>query len=147
MLGVAEAGIYAAAYGLVSRPFLMLGQTVELTIRPIYQAQVALEPSSDAAKRLLAAWVIVVMSVGSLGAATIAFWSDELSSLLLGREYRSGAALMPWIAFGYVLLVTSYAFEKSMSCAWQIGLDTADTGFPQAQSGWSPRSLAFLGWG
>ena len=112
MLGVAEAGIYAAAYGLVSRPFLMLGQTVELTIRPIYQAQVALEPSSDAAKRLLAAWVIVVMSVGSLGAATIAFWSDELSSLLLGREYRSGAALMPWIAFGYVLLVTSYAFER-----------------------------------
>jgi hypothetical protein len=39
MIDLAAVGIYSAMYGLVSRPFLLTGTTVELTLRPVlYQA-------------------------------------------------------------------------------------------------------------
>lgn len=41
MLGLYDAGIYAASYGLASRPFLMLSGVVELTMRPVLQNAVA----------------------------------------------------------------------------------------------------------
>ncbi len=39
-LSVADAGIYAAVYGLASRAFLSWGQALELVARPIYQSAV-----------------------------------------------------------------------------------------------------------
>ena len=58
VLGLGAAGIYAAAYGLASRPFLLLGTITEATLRqPVYMA--FSNPHSQDGKRLLASWVAV----------------------------------------------------------------------------------------
>lgn len=110
-LGVAEVGIYAAAYALVSRPFLMLGHVIELTLRPRYMAAVAGRMRGKA-KRIFNVWLaLTTIAAGTVLTLVFAF-SDWLAGMFLGESFRAGAALMPWIALGYCLLVISYVFEK-----------------------------------
>jgi O-antigen/teichoic acid export membrane protein len=111
LLSLADAGIYVAAYGLASRPFLMLGQSIELLVRPVYQAAL-LETPADRANRLVARWLAAVGTIGSLGVVVVAVWRVELAELLLGEQFRAGADLMPWIAAGYWLLGMSQVFER-----------------------------------
>jgi O-antigen/teichoic acid export membrane protein len=35
-----------------------------------------------------------------------------VAALLVGKSFRSGSALMPWIGAGYALRATSYVFER-----------------------------------
>lgn len=111
MLGLAQAGIYVAAYGLVSRPFLMMGHIMELTLRPVYQNAVA---RNDLAKanRVLNTWLLLLVPVLSLGFFVVLGWHAQIAALLLGEKFRSGSHLMPWIAGGYAILVVSYVYEQ-----------------------------------
>lgn len=110
-LGVAEVGIYAAAYALVSRPFLMLGHVIELTLRPRYMAAVA-QRNFSKARKIFHAWLVLTTLVIGTTLILVFLFSDWLATLFLGKSFREGAALMPWIALGYSLLVISYVFEK-----------------------------------
>jgi O-antigen/teichoic acid export membrane protein len=111
LLTVADAGVYAASYGLVSRPFLMLGQSIELTIRPVYQAAVT-AGDTPRATRLLRTWFTMVLGAGATGVVLTAILQEWLAGLLLGPAFRTGARLMPWIAAGYALLVLAHVFER-----------------------------------
>jgi O-antigen/teichoic acid export membrane protein len=111
ILGLEEAGIYAAVYGLVSRPFLLLGRVVELTLRPVYQTAVS-QRNHQKARKAINSWLIVTIISTTLGFVLILVLHKQLAFILLGERYRVGAEFMPWIAGGYVLLVTSYVFEK-----------------------------------
>jgi O-antigen/teichoic acid export membrane protein len=111
LLGVADAGIYAAVYGLSCLPFLILNGTVEQALRPIYQTAVT-RGESARARRILRMWLTVVVGVGSLGVRLYLFGHDILASLFVGRSYRGAAALMPWIAAGYAIRAASYVFER-----------------------------------
>jgi O-antigen/teichoic acid export membrane protein len=110
-LGLKEAGIYAAAYGLVSRPFLMLGHVVELTLRPLYQNAVS-HHNHGHARKILSAWMALLTVTAGVGLTAIILWHDQIAALLLGEQYRSGAKLLPWIAGGYYLLIVSYVYER-----------------------------------
>ena len=110
-LSLADAGVYAAAYGIASRPFLMLGQVIELAVRPVYQAAVSAGQRSKANK-LLQYWFILVCVAGICGVLLLNLWRDDLAALLLGVEYRRGAVLMPWIAAGYVVLSAAQVFQR-----------------------------------
>ncbi len=144
-LTVADAGIYAAAYGLVSRPFLMLGQTVELTLRPLYQAAVT-AGDTPRADRLLRTWFLAVSSAGLAGVAVVAVASGLLARLLLGPEFRSGAALMPWIAAGYALIIVAHVFERVCFAygrtRWVLVIQTGS-----AVAGLAATLVGALGWG
>jgi O-antigen/teichoic acid export membrane protein len=111
LLTVSDAGVYAASYGLVSRPFLMLGQSIELTIRPVYQAAVT-AGDSQRATRLLRTWFTMVLGAGTTGVVLTAILQQWLAGLLLGPAFRAGARLMPWIAAGYALLILAHVFER-----------------------------------
>ena len=37
---------------------------------------------------------------------------EVLADLFVGKQYRSGSSLMPWIAAGYAIRSTSYVFER-----------------------------------
>lgn len=111
VLSVADAGLYAAIYGLASRPFLMLGQSVELAMRPVFQGAVSAQRRRDA-NRLLLAWLCAVAGAGTLGLAAMTLWSTRLVELLLAEEYRRTADLLPWIATGYCLLAISDVFTR-----------------------------------
>ncbi len=111
LLSVADAGIYAASYGLASRPILMIGGAIELVVRPIYQSAVSAGDHARA-NRLLLLWFAAVAAIGVFCVGVITVWRTEIAALLLGPQYRSGAELMPWIATGYCLLTVSYVFER-----------------------------------
>ena len=111
LLGVEQLGIYAAIYGLLSRPFLLASRIVEMTLRPIYNELVA-TGNHDRADRLLWKWVGLVLAVSVVGFLVVLLFGGPLASLFLAEDYHRGFPLMPWIAGGYVLLVVSYVFEK-----------------------------------
>jgi O-antigen/teichoic acid export membrane protein len=110
--GLKQAGLYAAAYGLVARPFLMLSSITELVVRPVYYGAVADEDTARS-ERILRAWLLLVIGFG--GAAFMMFWlfKDVIAVWLLAEPYRQGAALLPWIAGGYWLLILSHVFERA----------------------------------
>lgn len=110
-LSVADAGVYAAAYGLASRPFLSLGQAIELAVRPAYQNAVS-AGNRLRAHALFARWLAVICGAGGAGVLVIAIWRNELTSLLLAAPFRQAAALMPWIAGGYALRVLADVFTR-----------------------------------
>jgi O-antigen/teichoic acid export membrane protein len=111
LLGIEQAGIYAAVYGLVSRPFLMASGIVELTLRPIYNQLVVKHMHKDA-DRLLIKWLLTVMLLVGVGFILIVIFDHYIIFVLLAEKYRSGVMLMPWIAGGYALLALSDVFIK-----------------------------------
>ena len=109
--GLKEVGLYAAAYGLVARPFLMLSAITELVARPVYYGAVA-EADTARSERIIRTWLLLVTVCG--GAGFMMFWlfKDVIAAWLLAEPYRKGAALLPWIAGGYWLLIISHVFER-----------------------------------
>jgi O-antigen/teichoic acid export membrane protein len=111
LLGLEAAGIYAAVYGLMSRPFLMVSGIVELTLRPLYNQLVAGQKDNEA-QNLLRKWLLLVVLATGAGFVCIALFDTVLIKILLAEKYRSGVTLMLWIAGGYVLLALSDVFVK-----------------------------------
>jgi O-antigen/teichoic acid export membrane protein len=111
LLSLQDTGVYAAAYGLASRPMLLLNQGFEQFMRPMYQHAVSTGQPQRAAM-LLRRWMLSLAV--SCAAVVILFYlmRDELGSLFLGARFRGGAVLMPWIASGYSILALSYVFER-----------------------------------
>jgi len=107
LLSPADAGLYAAMYGLGSRPLLMFGSAVELTIRPAYQ-QALVGAGSLVAQGYIRKWAWAIVFGSSVVIATIAITHQWLASLMLGAQYRSVSYLLPWITGGYALLLLSH---------------------------------------
>lgn len=111
MIGLDQAGVYAATYGIVSRAFLLAGSTVEQTIRPVYYQAVS-DDDSAKSSAILRGWAGLTTAVSAIGVAVFALFHHEISNLLLAEPYRSGSTLMPWIAAGYGLLLISHVFTN-----------------------------------
>lgn len=111
ILGLEKVGIYAAVYGIVSKPFMMIGETVELTIRPIYFGAVS-SGKNIQESNIFKFWIIFVIALCIILLFTFLFLKEWIASLLLAQNYYSAIDLMPWIAGGISLLVISYILEK-----------------------------------
>lgn len=110
--GVAVAGVYSAGYSLVSKPFLILGATIEATLRQsLYDAVSRKDDASE--RRLLAIWGMIAGVTGSIGLIAIILFSDQITEIFLAKAYASSTSVMPWIAAGYVLFALSQAYERS----------------------------------
>jgi O-antigen/teichoic acid export membrane protein len=111
MLGLREAGIYAAVYALVGQPFLMMSGVAELTVRPVYYHALAVQDRARA-RVALRGWLVFSLVVGGMGLILIWLLKDMIVSLLLAEPYHVGADLMPWIAAGYWLLAVSHVYTR-----------------------------------
>jgi O-antigen/teichoic acid export membrane protein len=112
LLGLDQVGIYAAVYGLVSRPFLMVGGIIELTLRPLYFDAIS-AGQNVLEKKIFYVWLGITAAVCAVGVISVTVLRSQIGSLLLAENYRNSINLMPWIALGYSLLVISYVFEKT----------------------------------
>lgn len=111
MAGVAAAGVYAALYGLVSRPFLMYSASVELALRQPYYARASVGDRAGE-RQALALWLGAVTAVSLALCLIFAAFHAQIAALLLAAEYRAHSALMVWIAAGYVLLGMAQVLER-----------------------------------
>jgi O-antigen/teichoic acid export membrane protein len=111
VLGLAEAGSYAAVYALVSRPFLMLSGVIEQTLRPVYYGAIAAD-DSERTRVVLRAWLALAVLGGGFGFALTLLLHELIAAWLLAEPYRMSAGLMPWIAAGYWLLIISHVFTR-----------------------------------
>ena len=111
LLSLHDTGIYAAAYGLASRPLLLVNATFEQFMRPIYQNAVS-SGRTERAAVLLRYWLLGLTAACTFVLLVVIFWRNELAAVFLGARFRSGANLMPWIAAGYGVLSLSYVFER-----------------------------------
>ncbi len=116
ILGIAQAGIYAAAYGIASRPFLLLSSITEATLRQHFYEAFS-NSDSYAVKKIFAIWIVLNVLLGFSGAFLILWLREPITHLLLAREYYDAANLLAWIAIGYVFLVTSHAIERIIYAA------------------------------
>lgn len=111
MAGIEAAGLYAALYGLASKPFLMLSSSIELALRQPFYSRVS------AGDRRGARAAVTVWLAGTVGLALLCFlmfvaFHADIARMLLAAEYRNRAALMGWIAAGYVLLAAAQVLER-----------------------------------
>lgn len=104
-------GIYAAAYGLISRPFLMVHGMVSTTLRPVYFESVS-NGNVGSAKRLFRVWLIVCLVFSTAGVMFVVVLDGWIAQLLLAEEFRASKPLMPWIALGFALQVLYFTFAQ-----------------------------------
>jgi len=112
MLGLAQAGMYAAAYGLTSRPLLMIGSISEATLRQNLYTVVA---GSDRRGILRASfvWVSLNIVISAFIASLIVIFREPIVRVLLAEPYQeTSIILIPWLAFGHVPLLAAQAIER-----------------------------------
>lgn len=103
LLSAQNVGMYAAAYGLASRPLLMLSTIAETAIRPVYYSAIA-RKDWTASRKYLIRWFAVVFAAGTATCVIFALFHQQIAQVLLGPGFREASHLMPWIASGYGLL-------------------------------------------
>ena len=97
VMTAADVGLYVAAYGLASRPVLMLGGIMPSRIEP--------DKPRLGQQRHLRHWK-QLLAVGCLGGLLIAIAAHEwIAWLLLGQAYRPGSYLIPWLVAAHIFLI------------------------------------------
>ena len=110
-MGLEWAGIYVATYGLVSRPFIMLGTIVAQTLKPLY-FMAAADGQQARAAQVLKCWLAIMALSGITGALAVWLLRSQIAGWLLAEKFRAGADLMPWIAAGYGLQMVVTVLES-----------------------------------
>lgn len=110
---VEEAGLYIAAYGLASAPFLALTSVGVLTFRPaLFEAAAAGDRARE--RRIVAGWAASFGFVGVLGATAAGLLAPWLVSIALAKEFASAASLVAWIAAAYAVQGVQIVFETRL---------------------------------
>jgi O-antigen/teichoic acid export membrane protein len=102
-------GIYAAAYGLVSAPFVVVAGTIAQFAYPrIFRNCAGNKRGDKSVNKIL----VVNLLTCLLGVATVVIFKDLIAWIGLGTQYREGATdLLVWIALGYGCFAVATTFE------------------------------------
>lgn len=113
LVGLSEAGLYAAAIGLVARPYMMTNLVIDITLRPLYYNAIA---AGDKARE----WQIALWGLGAtvvlcgLGTLTFTVFSRFITGIMFGARFSGTAKLIPWLALGQFFLMLSYTFHRAL---------------------------------
>ncbi|HQM26722.1 MAG TPA: lipopolysaccharide biosynthesis protein [Syntrophorhabdus sp.] len=112
MIGLGQAGIYSSTYSFGSRPMLMIGAINEATFRQALYTTVSQKNMFEARRRLIL-WITINLFFSTAVAIGLTFLTAPIVRYLLAAEYRPIAVqILPWIAWGYVLLLLSQTVER-----------------------------------
>lgn len=111
MTGTGAAGVYGAAYGLASQPFILVGAFIHSTLRPVlYEAVVRRDRSKE--RRTMGIWIASVLGVCGTGVLLLAILAPWVAKVFLGPVFRAPAvALLPWVGGAYALQAVQHAME------------------------------------
>lgn len=113
LLGVAQVGIYSAAYGLISKPLGMSYGVITQTLRPVHNQAVSAN-NEKLEKRVFRSWLLATTILSLLGVSAIILLSNWIAFFCLAEEYRSSITLFPWLASGLALLTVAHVFESAL---------------------------------
>jgi len=111
--GMEAAGLYAAAYGLASQPFISLGTLVNTALRPVFFGAVARDDRSKE-RRTFALWIAAVAGGSAIGVVLVILLREPLVRLVLGPRFWGAASLLPWIAGAYAMQAVQQVFEARL---------------------------------
>ncbi|HET6248794.1 MAG TPA: oligosaccharide flippase family protein [Tepidisphaeraceae bacterium] len=108
---VAVVGVYAAAYGLASRPFLMVASFSAGFVRPvIFQAESVGDTAR--AKRVFRLSILFTTGVCVAGVIAISLLGKIIARVLLAPAYRADApAIFVWVGAAYTFYAITTLFE------------------------------------
>jgi O-antigen/teichoic acid export membrane protein len=110
LLGLEQLGIYAAVYGLVSRPFIIMSGIVGQSFRPLYFDAIVAE--TGISRNIVHKWLFLASGICVLGFFAVVLLRHQIVHLLMAPRYRSGVELVPWIALGYCFYSISSIYEN-----------------------------------
>jgi O-antigen/teichoic acid export membrane protein len=116
-LGSAAAGIYAAGYGLVSRPMLMLGGIADATLRQRLYGAVA-RGDGKGKRRVQIAWLGANVGLGLFVALVLVGSGEWIVGIVLAEAFRAPVLplLLP-LALGHVLILAYQATIRRLYAA------------------------------
>lgn len=135
LVSVSEAGIYAAAYGLASQPFITLAGVLSRTLRPVFNEAVA-QGNVRRQQQTLLLWLTAAAAVLVSGLGLLIVFSTWLVELVLAEAFWDAVRFLPWIGASYVIQGLQQAFEavifaqrrtRRFLVVWSISSATALT--------------------
>lgn len=114
VLGTAMAGVYAAAYGLVSRPMLMLGGIADAVLRQRLYAATAAEDYRGRC-RVQKVWFATNALLGGVVVVLLVFAGPWIVAIALAEDYR--AAVLPLLlplGLGHVMILVYQAVVRRL---------------------------------
>lgn len=110
LIGLKQAAFYIAAYGIVTQPFNMVENILQQTLQPAYN-QVITTGDTRQMKRIFRLWLAAAVAIVIFGCICFALLSGWVATLLVAKEYRSCATLMPLLSVGVGFLAVAHVFE------------------------------------
>lgn len=106
--GSAEVGVYAAAYGLASQPFIMVSASIALLLRPrMFESA----RDSELVEEYHARWLLWLVGIGGFGLLLLGVMHVPLGKVLLASPYRMGSGLFVIVGGGYLFLALGQSYE------------------------------------
>jgi len=104
-----QVGLYSAAYGLISAPFVMVSGAVAQFLYPIFFKT---NKDEDRTKKVVSKSLLVNTVIVFCGVIFIYIFTDLIAFIGLDISYRDGASdLFVWLAVGYGFFAMSSSFD------------------------------------
>ncbi|MEM7540209.1 MAG: oligosaccharide flippase family protein [Pseudomonadota bacterium] len=111
--GPASAGIYIAAYGLASAPFLALSKIFVDLFRPrLFDSHA--EQNRRRIRALLTNWGLAFAAAGGAGLYLVTLLVEPLVELALAKSFSAAADLIPWVCLAYFIKGLQAIFETEL---------------------------------
>lgn len=115
MLGAAATGTYAAATGLVARPYALTTAVLSNYFRPLYYQPGLDAFSSGERRQILRNWAAAAFVVGGGGALAFAGLGGLIATIMLAPDYRAGAPLlMAVFAISQTLAIATHSADNAV---------------------------------
>lgn len=124
-----EVGLYAATFGLVNFPFVLMQTVMTQALRPVHLQHLG-NGHIRAARKVFLTWIISVLGLGLIGVIAFGLMNEFTARHFLGPSFRGSASMMPWIALGSAFYATSqvagsallaFSRPRAYVCAEAIG--------------------------
>jgi O-antigen/teichoic acid export membrane protein len=111
LLSASDVGLYAATYGIISRPYRALATFLDVYLRPrLYDAVAA--GQSKAMRTIVIAWLAGVIVLGGLAGIILILLRETLLVSLFGQKFSDASSIVSWIALAYILFNVQLVFSR-----------------------------------
>jgi O-antigen/teichoic acid export membrane protein len=110
LAGAGQAGIYGAAYGLASQPFIVLAATIAPTLRPLLFEAVSREDHRRT-RNVFLLWLGALAGCFLAGLLLVGIFADWIVRLVLGEAFWGASEILLWIAAAWSVRGIQQTFE------------------------------------